>query len=613
MKKAQWITLGIFSTMAFIYTFPVFKNISYWGHMDWDQFTFWHAVPREVIVRYKQFPLWNPYANGGNVLLAHPQSAFLSPFFIFVLLWGPIMGLKLEIFAHLVLGLTGMYTLSRHMGLNRRCSYFTSCVYMLCSIFPLHLGEGQVEWLALSFVPWIFIFYLKTIAPEGPIIQNPPFIATKPLTAAIVTLGLILVTGVYVINLFLVFLFVYAVLKSFQVRQLQPLSALGMVFIGACLLGAVKVLPMLEFVRQVPRLIDQKSGVALSTLWTMLFSRGQAFLDTRLWETVLLDNGTYRYGWHEYGAYIGFLPFFLFIIGGIKQFKNHWPLLGTAVICLLLVLGDSSPINLWRILHGLPVYGSLTVPSRFMFCVMFPIALLSGFGLSHIEHRSRAYGRTLSLLILLFVTFDLWQVNSVLLKNVFCIPPQQVVREPIFRQRYSAINFYKEKELSRSSQYPILLSNSGILDAYECSAIRRGDVRTISDQRYRGEFYFKNEGGKIVNVLFSPNKVVVTVEVTSADTLVINQNYYTGWRVKSNGKTIRPAVYKGLLATRLGPGRQKVIFYYLPLSFMLGLCLSLSFILLLVVPVLPGGVHSSFRKMLSKGRPTPEHGGQEAG
>ena len=589
MKKINWTSIALFSGLALLYTLPIFKNLSYWGHLDWDQFTFWHAVPREIILRYKQFPLWNPYANGGNVLLAHPQSAFLSPFFIFVLLGGPVLGLKLEIFFHLLLGLAGMHALSRYLGLNSRCAYFTACVYMLSSVFPLHLGEGQAEWLALSFVPWIFLFYLKSLGQTrspasganlhsagGHSSRASSSVAARPLVGAVVTLSIILVSGVYVINLFLVFLFVYAVLTSFQLKSIRPLSILGVVFAGACILGAVKLLPMLEFLREVPRLIDQKSGVDLPTLWTMLLGREQSFLDMRLWETTLMDNGTYQYGWHEYGAYIGLLPSFLFIFGIMKGYKKHWPLIGTAFFCLLLVLGDTSPLNLWRVLHHFPVYASLTVPSRFIFCFVFPVAILSGFGLSQIETGVRTRGRTLSLLILIFVAADLWLVNSVLFEQVFCIPPVQVAREPVFRQRYSTLNFYKKKELSRSSQYPVFLSNSGILDAYECAAVKRGEVRTVSDPRYRGEVYFMNEDGKIFDMSFSPNTIRADVEAEKTDILVVNQNYFSGWRVKSDGIALRPAVYKGLLAVRLGPGRHKVIFYYLPLSFILGLGLTLS-------------------------------------
>jgi len=108
MKKQNLISIFVFIAVAFFYTLPLLKNFSYWGQMDWDQFTFWNAVPRETLLRYHQFPLWNIYANGGNVLLAHPQSPFLSPLYIFVLIFGPVIGLKIEIIVHLIIGLFGI-------------------------------------------------------------------------------------------------------------------------------------------------------------------------------------------------------------------------------------------------------------------------------------------------------------------------------------------------------------------------------------------------------------------------------------------------------------------------------------------------------------------------
>ena len=164
MKKQYFIPLVIFFIISIIYAFPVIRNISYLGQMDWDQFTFWNAVPRETILRYGQFPLWNPYANGGNVLLAHPDSPFLSPFYIFVLIFGPVIGLKLQIIVHVFIGLYGMFLLARHMKISTRSSYLSSFIYMMSSMYALRLSEGQTEWFALAFVPWTFLYYLQSLS-----------------------------------------------------------------------------------------------------------------------------------------------------------------------------------------------------------------------------------------------------------------------------------------------------------------------------------------------------------------------------------------------------------------------------------------------------------------
>ncbi len=596
MKKYPWMPFFILLAVALGFAAPVLKNIHYWGHMDWDQFTFWHAVPRETILKYRQFPLWNPYVNGGNVLLAHPHSAFLSPFFICVLIWGPVIGLKLEIVLHLFAGLTGMYTLSRYMKMNERAAYLSSFVYMLSSIFPLHLGEGQAEWLSLAFVPWFFLFFLKTIDADmarrtvtaessgrtdlasGPVRHGNPLAGIKNFTAAVFFLGMILVSGVYVFNILFVFLCLYSLLKSVREKSPAPLKIFSVILLGACLLCAVKLLPMLEFLNQYPRLIDQKSGLGWDTLGTMLFSRQQALLDMRLWETVLLETGEYQYGWHEYGAYVGFLPFFLFLYGVFKRYKKNWPLILTAVICLLIVLGARAPVNIWGFLRHFPVYKSLTVPSRFIFCFIFPFALLAGWGLFCLESYLPQRAKSLSVMIVLLVLTDLWQVNAPIFKNVFRIPPVKVSSAGEFRQRYDKINFYEDKDINRSSQYPVFLSHSGILDAYECVQVKRGDVRALTDPGYRGEIYFKDNKGDILSQQFSPNKITVDIETEEQDVLVINQNYYRGWRLRYNGRKQQPVSYNGLIAASVPPGRHRIIFYYLPWSFILGLGVSLAFI-----------------------------------
>ena len=159
--KNSWATFGILTVVAIIFSVPLFRNFSYWGTMDWDQYTFWHAVPREIILKYHQFPLWNPYSNGGNVLLAHTHSPFLSPFYIFVLIFGPIAGLKVEIIIHLFIGMFGMFLLSQKLNLAKYSVYLPPFVFMLSSIYALHLAEGHVEWLTMAFTPWLFLCFLK--------------------------------------------------------------------------------------------------------------------------------------------------------------------------------------------------------------------------------------------------------------------------------------------------------------------------------------------------------------------------------------------------------------------------------------------------------------------
>src|SRR3989338_8620700 len=573
MSRKYFFPIFLFCGASVIYCLPVLRNIIFWGQMDWDQFTFWNAVPRDTILRYHQFPLWNPYVNGGNVLLAHPHSMFLSPFYIFVLIFGPVLGLKIQIVIHLMIGLLGMYLLAKYLKLSPHASYLASFVFMLNSHYALHLTEGHTEWLVMAFIPWIFMYLLKGL--------EEPRQAFK----AIIFLALILLNGSpHIFAVIVIFLVVYALGKACQFRKTTPLKILGLIFLGTFSLCAIKLFPMIEFLWHYPRLANDSSGTAPAILLKMFLGRDQVALDFLSWSECRKMGLSYE--WHEYGAYVGIIPLGLLLVGAVYQFRNQWPLIITCLISLLIALGSASPVNYWEILRRLPVLDSVSAPSRFILGFLFLGAVLSGYGLDLMEkYMSGLKGgkwkngaKFLSIIIIAFVVFDLWQVNSPIFKNAFRISPLKISRHDRFAQRYEYINFHEEnkfvnfigEETSHSSQYPIFLSNSGILESYEVVQIKQGDVRISSDPGYRGEVYLADSNQEVFIKSFSPNRIVVDFTAEDADTLVVNQNYYTGWKVKKGLITVPAVPYKGLIATPVLPGHHNIIFYYMPLSFFMG-------------------------------------------
>lgn len=300
------------------------------------------------------------------------------------------------------------------------------------------------------------------------------------------------------------------------------------------------------------------------------------------------------YQWHEYGAYIGWVPLMLFFCGAIAKFKERWPIIMSGFVCLLIALGDKSPVNLWGVLHSFPVYNSLRVPSRFLLGTIFSMALLSGFGLSFLErtdstaikNKNMRWYKWLPFMVVSFVLFDLCLVNSPILKNAFTIRPMEVERNESFAQRYQDIDLYPKKivgsyvfRASHSSVYPIFLSNSGLFEGNEVVNVERGEIRTISDPGYRGEVYLLGSKGEVVREYFSPNKVVLDVKAVAPDLLVMNQNYYRGWKVKKKSGPEYAESFKGLIATKVLPGQQRIVFYYMPFSFLLGAFVTMMFTL----------------------------------
>ncbi|HYW79110.1 MAG TPA: hypothetical protein VE890_06005, partial [Thermoguttaceae bacterium] len=108
--------LLVLASIAFCPYF--FTGLDQWGRGDWDQFTFRFETPRLAILRDGQLPLWNPYVNGGNVLLAHPHCPALSPWYLPTLLLGAPMGLRVGVLLFVIVGTTGMAALLRLWGVS---------------------------------------------------------------------------------------------------------------------------------------------------------------------------------------------------------------------------------------------------------------------------------------------------------------------------------------------------------------------------------------------------------------------------------------------------------------------------------------------------------------
>ena len=572
-NNSPLVAFFVFTVVSLFFVNPIFENISYWGQMDWDQFTFWHAVPRETILKYHQFPLWNPYSNGGNVLLGHPHSPFLSPFYIFVMIFGPVIGLKLQIIIYLILGMLGMFFACRYLQISKASSYLSSFVYMLSSVFPLHIREGHsVEVLAMAYIPWLFLFILKGS-------KNKNYCLTATLLFSFIFLG----GAIKLLSIAIVLLSIFSVCQSIKEKNIIFIKNLFVIFLGAFFLCAIKLLPVLEFLSHSPRYTDSFQGTPLNLLFTILLNRQQAdlYLQSHNNFQVMTNNLGIMEGWHEYGAYIGIIPLFLFLFGAIKKFKKCWPLIIAGLACLLVSLGNKSPINLWGILHYLPYFNFLSCPQRFILGFIFFASLVAAMALSDMEKilkGNKFINKFLLTGVILIVLFDLQIVNSPIFKGTFTIVPLQLKRENYFAQRYVNENFYSFN-ISRSSMYPVFLSNSGILDSYEVIHVKRGEVLPVSDPLYKGEAYLAKDKGRVSITFFSPNKIIVDVWAEEADTLVLNQNYYNGWKVVKGGLKGKASGFKGLISTSISPGYQRVIFYYMPNSFLIGLFISAFFCL----------------------------------
>ena len=97
MTRSAWILYGLLVLASAVYCLGLFSGLDQWGRGDWDQFSFRYETPRTAMLRDRQLPLWNPYVNGGNVLLAHPHCPAFSPWYLPTLVLGAPLGLRVQV------------------------------------------------------------------------------------------------------------------------------------------------------------------------------------------------------------------------------------------------------------------------------------------------------------------------------------------------------------------------------------------------------------------------------------------------------------------------------------------------------------------------------------
>src|SRR3990167_11524266 len=91
--------------------FVIFQNPFKLGFQDWDSFYAYAEHGKVSLEKFRQLPLWNPYHCGGMVQVGVPADSFWSPLIFPILLFGPVVGFKLQFFIYILFGFLGMFSL----------------------------------------------------------------------------------------------------------------------------------------------------------------------------------------------------------------------------------------------------------------------------------------------------------------------------------------------------------------------------------------------------------------------------------------------------------------------------------------------------------------------
>jgi hypothetical protein len=594
-----WRVALLLVAASILYSLPLFDNLDWGGRRDWDQFTFRYETPRLALLRDHTLPAWNPYANGGNALLAHPDSPFPSPWYAIVLLLGAPLGLRVQVAVFTALGAVGMAALTRRLGAPPAGSVAGAIVFMMSAHFSLHIAEGHLEWCVLGLMPWLAWCLLRG-EEDGRFV-----IVAALLLASVLTFG-----AVYIPAVFLPFFSFWMLFRVIQNGVWRPLVRWGMVVVLAGLLSAVKLVPTIQFASVGEREVmpDQRTPARLMLVAMLDPRQGvlyQAHRDRELPDghfaksvphevaqpivqrLTRLGIGDLRF--HEFGFYVGAFGLLLASLGILGHWRHLWPLYAAGAVAMIVGLGASFPLDLWLAIRQLPLYEHLQVPSRFFAAVVFVLGVAAAMGLGvlleRFRDRSLRMRRAISVALPLIIFVELMVLGWGLFRDVFVLPPLAGAPPLEFAQRYPDRFAAGTPEsayalVTESNMVGHMLSNSGTLDAYENLTIPRGDVKTVDEPAYRGEVYLESGRGEIEVTSWAMSRIEVTLALSASDRLVVNQNHADGWRARlrsTDGQEIvvpMTAGPNGLMSLPLNPDHIEAVLAYVPPGFVVGASLS---------------------------------------
>jgi hypothetical protein len=395
--------------------------------------------------------------------------------------------------------------------------------------------------------------------------------------------------GAYPLPITLAFIGFLAVLSMREAGARKRLAGFGVVIVLMLGLGAAKFFPSIGFLQEFPRAIDEPSGLSVQSLTFGLFSHDQRLdvYNSRVDDSHIDSPDRLLKGissdFDDVGMYIGPLVAFLALGGLIVSGRSLWKLAAAIPVFVWLSLGDRPGLSLFRLLHRFPVFDAFRYPERFRFVWLLALLIFAGCGLSWLRRRiASRYGERAGLVAALalvtLMTADLLSVTWPINAMAFPIPPMDPIRFSEFRQSldmpsYNAEGFTRnrfETYGSWSGHYPALLMNIGVINCYETAIVPRRAL-AMGSPGYRGEVHLDGGEGTVTTESWSPNHLRFRVDVKSAATLVVNQNWYPNWRAEDG----RPVTSKGgLVSVSVQPEDTTIELRYSRRSFLVGLIVS---------------------------------------
>ena len=555
---------ALYGAIAAVFCSPLFERPDALGISDWDQHLFYYGSVLVNSIEYGQWPFWNPWYCGGNVLWQNPQVALLSPVYPLTSLMSLALAMKVNILLHYWAGFIGMHLiLTRVLGL----SYLPIVVYLgsvftLAGSLALHLNAGHSVFLPAFYLPLLVFFFLRSLQTEN--VRDALFAAA--------TLALIIYNGgLHIVPIALVAIGGMAVVAAAVRRTWPPLVLSVLIGVVGFSYAAPKLAPIVLFVDG-DQFWDTRTGMEGSDRMTVPMLL-RAYLDP--YQTRSLRVGSVqRHGWYEYGNYIGALAVILTASSMVwvlaaRNVRDRWlglSLAVTAILLLALTAGEFSRFAPSEIAGHLPLFSSFRIPSRYTVAVALLAALTIGWVARSIalDHPPTGGARLFVGVACIAGVLQLLVDNRAQFGGVFSVAPL----DRGFRLLAGPDTLVTDRATSpygpNSPMLRALLRGESFYNCYESLQLRH-----TADADH--PLVFSDGKSKVFETRFSPNRIQFSVaNGREPSRIFLNQNYARGWRSTAGPVTADPQ--SGMPSVELPPGQTgRFSFAFVPPGLGLGL------------------------------------------
>jgi hypothetical protein len=489
------------------FAWPFFAGRDGWGAIgDWDLHLQWYEALHASVLRFGQFPWWNPWNSGGWLLAAEPQFGLVAIDTPLVLLFGTSVGLRLAALAYLMLAVEGSRRLARLWLADPWAVAVVSVLYGWSGAIIDATMKCHALTMCHSFLPWILLFAFQIDRGVRPAIglgiasaASVLAVIQYPTAYAAMIAGCVLVWG-----------FLAQPSRSARVRYAAHLGvALGVFLTLAGWRTALTGLVFVHHPRKVPTAVDIPIHY---------------WLDALLWRPVPSPEfykDTYVY---YLSCYIGPIA----TVAAFLSFRRGWRWWHTLLIaCFVMATGSAEFYHPGYWVRKWPVFSVMHVVDRWRFPGSLGLALAAGSELQSWRSRSARF-RPLATALALGIVLDLAVYAHQCLPSAWSIPPEEV-HFPEGPASPTIVNIIASELYGNTEGFECLTKGYGVIRGYTPQLGYNRGRQTARLWRghpaYLGEAW--SEGASVTPTYWSPNRIEFRVQPYQE--VSINQNPGSWW------------------------------------------------------------------------------------